>query len=319
MPQVQATARESAAPVAFDRPLRSARIDRARPERPPGLVLLQACRPAQWVKNALVVIAPAAAGVLGKAVVTSEVLATFVAFCLLSSATYLLNDVRDREQDRRHPRKRNRPVASGALSPVRALRAALVLGSLGLMISVLVRPAVALVALCYLGLTTSYSLWWRQVVVIDLFAVAGCFLLRAIAGGVAVDVRLSRSFLIVTSACALLLVAGKRYAEMRDARARAATRATLARYSAGFLRAVIAAAALLACIAYARWAFTRPEEGPWLELSMVPFAIWLGRYCMMLAAGAGQAPERLILRDRALLGLAGFWAALFFGGVYAWP
>jgi decaprenyl-phosphate phosphoribosyltransferase len=278
--------------------------------------VLRACRPRQWVKNALVVIAPAAAGVVTRPAVAAEVLEAFVAFCLLASATYLLNDVRDRERDRRHARKRKRPIAAGELSPRHAIRSAGLLAILGVALSVALRPALGVVAIGYLALTTSYSVWWRHIVVADVVAVAGGFLLRAVAGGVATDVPLSRSLLAVTSACALFLIAGKRYAELVNGDPGRAARTTLASYSRGPLRCVLAGMAVLGCLAYARWAFWRPEPGLWFELSIAPFMLWLGRYGMLLGAGAGEAPEELILRDPALLALGALWLMLFLGGVY---
>ena len=91
---------------------------------------------------------------------------------------------------------------------------------------------------------------------------------------------------------------------------------TLRRYSRRTLRRVLTGSAALGCVAYASWAFDRPGLGTWRELSIVPFVLWLGRYLMMLRAGAGEAPEELILRDRPLLALSFVWAALFTGGVY---
>jgi len=282
--------------------------------RPAWRALVGACRPRQWLKNALVVIAPAAAGTLSRPSEVAAVLGALVVFCLLASATYLVNDVRDRDRDRRHPRKRLRPVAAGELSPAAALRAAAAAAGLGLAMATLVRPGLALVALGYLALTTSYSLWWRHLVIADMVAIAGGFVLRAAAGGVAARVSLSASFLAVTSACALFVVAGKRYAELVAGREAAATRATLRRYSRGLLRAVLAGAALVASVAYLRWAFTR--AGVWIELSALPFVFWLGRYAAMVAAGHGEAPEELILRDPGLLWVGGAWALMLAAGIY---
>jgi decaprenyl-phosphate phosphoribosyltransferase len=290
-------------------------VGRGRP-RSPGDILLRACRPRQWLKNLLVALAPAAAGVLTRPGVIAEVAFAFGSFCLLSSATYLVNDVRDREQDRRHPRKRFRPVAAGELAPRGALRLAMVIAALGLAVAVAVRPMLGLVAIGYLTLTTSYSICWRRIVVADVVAVAGGFVVRAIGGGVATGIALSYSFLIVTSACALMIVVGKRYAELVGSGSRSPSRATLRRYSPGTLRRVLTGSAALGCVAYASWAFDRPGLGTWRELSIVPFVLWLGRYLMMLRAGAGEAPEELILRDRPLLALSFVWAALFTGGVY---
>ena len=111
----------------------------------------------------------------------AEAACAFTSFCLLSSATYLVNDVRDREQDRCHPRKRYRPVAAGELAPRGALRLATVIAALGLALAVAVRPMLGLVAIGYLTLTTSYSICWRRIVVADVVAVAGGFVVRAVA------------------------------------------------------------------------------------------------------------------------------------------
>ncbi len=279
-------------------------------------MLLRACRPKQWSKNLLVLAAPCAAGILTRPGVAVEVLAAFVAFCLLSSATYLINDVRDREQDRSHPDKRRRPVAAGELTPSAALWAAATMGLAGVAIATAVRPALGAVGCGYVALTVSYSLWWRRVVVADIVAISAGFVVRAVAGGVAVDVFLSRWFLLVTSWCAVFLVAGKRYAELNDVPVGACTRTTLRGYSAGCLRLLLLLAAAFASAAYAMWAFTRPGHGGWYVPSMVPFVLWLVRYRVLLGRGAGQAPEELILRDRVLLALSIAWALLFLGGVY---
>jgi decaprenyl-phosphate phosphoribosyltransferase len=280
-------------------------------------VLLRACRPRQWSKNLLVLAAPCAAGVIARPGVAVEVVAAFVVFCMLSSATYLINDVRDRDQDRQHPRKRARPVASGALSSRAAVVIATVLALGGLALATTVRPALGAVGCAYLVLTASYSLWWRRVVVADIVAVAAGFLLRAVAGGAATDVFLSRWFLLVTSFCAVFLVAGKRYAELIDGPPSALGRSTLRHYSSGSLRLLLAAAALSASVAYAAWALTRPQNGLWYELSMAPFVLWLARYAVLLGRGAGEAPEDLILRDRVLLALGVVWGFVFLASVYA--
>jgi len=284
--------------------------------RSPAQVLLRACRPRQWSKNLLVLAAPCAAGVIDRPRVAVQVAGAFLVLCLLSSATYLINDVRDREQDRRHPRKRLRPVAAGELAPRTALRVALALALVGVGLATAITPGLGAVACGYLALTASYSLWLRRIVVADVVAIAAGFVLRAIAGGVATDIYLSRWFVIVTACCAIYLVAAKRYAELREHAEPGPARATLRRYSLGHLRLTLLAAATMAAVAYTGWAFTRPSHVVWYGLSIAPFLLWLGRYAMLIGAGAGQAPEELILRDRTLLALTLAWTLLFLGGVY---
>jgi decaprenyl-phosphate phosphoribosyltransferase len=248
--------------------------------------------------------------VLGRPLVLWHVSGAFVCFCLLSSATYLLNDVRDRHQDRLHPRKRQRPVAAGELHPRGALRLAGVMASAGIVLALVVRPLVALIGISYLIVTTTYSIWLRRLVVVDILAVAAGFVLRTLAGSTAGGVGLSRPFLIVVSGCALFIVAGKRYAELG---APHPSRASLRRYSRPGLRLLLTAAAALACTAYAWWALARAPR----MLSLVPFVLWLARYRGLLRVGAGEAPEELVTGDRGLLALGALWAALFAYGIYA--
>ena len=260
--------------------------------------------------------APCAAGVIDRPLVAAQVGGAFLVLCLLSSATYLVNDVRDLEQDRLHSRKRLRTVAAGELSPRTALRVAAVLALVGISCATVIAPGLGVIACGYLALTASYSLWLRRVVVLDILVIAAGFVLRAIAGGVATDIYLSRWFIIVTASCAIYLVAAKRYAELREQNGSGPVRATLRRYSLGHLRLTLLAAASMAGVAYTGWAFTRPSHLVWYGLSIAPFLLWLGRYGSLIGAGAGQAPEELILRDRTLLALSVAWAFLFLGGVY---
>ena len=278
--------------------------------------VIAACRPRQWSKNALLVAAPLAGGVIADADVTVRVAAAIVAFCMLSSATYLLNDVRDVAQDRLHPRKRLRPIAAGTLGIRAALAVALGLAAAGLALAALVRLEFLAVGCGYLLLTAAYSLWLRHIVVIDILAIAAGFVLRAAAGGAAADVPLSRWFLVVTSCSAVFIVAGKRHAELFGQARDGLTRVTLLRYSARTLRAVMALAAAGTVVAYGIWAFRRPEHGPWYEVSIIPVVIWLARYAELVGRGAGEAPEDLILIDRALLALTVAWTALFVAGLY---
>jgi decaprenyl-phosphate phosphoribosyltransferase len=285
-------------------------------ERLSARALLRACRPGQWSKNLLVLAAPAAAGVIDRPEVAAQVAGAFVVLCLLSSATYLLNDVRDRRQDRLHPGKRTRPVAAGEISPRNALRAAVAIALVGVASASAMDLKLGAVACAYLAVTVSYSLWWRNIVILDILAIAAGFVLRALAGGVATDVYLSRWFVIVTASCAIFLVAAKRYAELREYAVRGPARATMARYSAEGLRLAMAGAAVVAGVAYTSWAFTRPSHLVFYGLSIVPLLSWLARYATLVAAGTGEAPEELVLRDRTLLALSVAWMVLFLGGVY---
>ncbi len=294
------------------------RADDVRASRFPVRALLRACRPRQWVKNVLVFAAPGAAGVLGDPGIPGKLALTFVSFCMLSSATYLLNDVHDRHEDRRHSRRRHRPVASGELSVGAAVAAALALALGGLGLAAFIRPELAAVGAGYLALTGCYTLWWRSVAVADIAAVAGGFVLRALAGGVATSVPVSRWFMLVTSFGALFLVAGKRYAELREGEQGAIQRASLRGYSAQYLRFVIGLAATVTVTAYCLWAFQRAHDHKlsWYELTIVPFVLWLLRYALLLDRGEGHTPEELVLGDGFLLSMSAAWLVIFVCGVY---
>jgi decaprenyl-phosphate phosphoribosyltransferase len=279
-------------------------------------VLLRACRPRQWSKNLLVFAAPCAAGVIDQPLLAARAAGAFLVMCLVSSAAYLVNDVRDREQDRLHPRKRSRPVAAGELSPRAGLLLATTLAIVGVGAGASIAPGLSLVACGYLVLTATYSLWLRHVVVADILAIAAGFVLRALAGGVATDIYLSRWFVIVTACCAVYLVAAKRYAELRERPPSDPGRATLRHYSLGGLRLTLLAAATLAAVGYTGWAFTRTSHVVWYGLSIAPLLLWLVRYANLIEAGAGQAPEELILGDRTLLTFGVAWGLLFLGGIY---
>jgi decaprenyl-phosphate phosphoribosyltransferase len=279
---------------------------------------VRACRPRQWVKNVLVVAAPGAAGILLRPDVAGKVVLTFVCFCALSSSTYLLNDVHDRFEDRHNPHKCNRPIAAGELSVRAAVTAALLLAFAGLTLAAAVRPALAGVGAGYLALTAGYTLWWRSVAVADIAAVAGGFVLRALAGGVATSVPVSRWFMLVTSFGALFVVVGKRYAELTGGGHVAPARASLREYSAPYLRFVLGLSATVTTTGYCLWAFQRAHSAKlsWYELTVIPFVLWLLRYALLLDGGEGQTPEDLALHDGFLLSMSAAWLAVFVCGVY---
>ncbi len=280
--------------------------------------LVRACRPRQWVKNVLVVAAPGAGGALGRPEIAGKIILAFVSFCALSSATYLLNDIRDRLEDAENPARSHRPIASGELPVKVAFAAAFALIAFGLGVALFVRPWLAVVGVAYLLLTGSYTLWWRSVAVADIAAVSGGFILRALAGGVATSVTVSRWFLLVTSFGALFLVTGKRYAELRQADGTRRMRAALRQYSERYLLFIAALSASVATTAYCLWAFQRSHQAKlsWYELTVIPFVLWLMRYGLLIDRGEGQAPEELITRDRFLLAMSVTWLVIFVVGVY---
>jgi decaprenyl-phosphate phosphoribosyltransferase len=278
-----------------------------------GLVKL--ARPKQWVKNVLVVAAPGAAGVLTEGEAAKDTAIAFVCFCLISSGTYYLNDALDAESDRLHPTKRRRPVASGVVPVGVAIAGGIVLPIVAIALSFLARPELALVLVAYLVLTVAYSTWLKHEAVLDLAAVAAGFVLRTIAGGVAVGVDISPWFLIVAGAGSFFMVTGKRHAELLELGDDATDiRPALEMYSHSFLAYVRALTSSVAVLAYCLWAFEvsdRVGDPAWFELSIVPFVLAILRYALLLEQGRGGAPEELVFSDRTLLVLGALWAVTF--------
>lgn len=272
---------------------------------------IRAMRPRQWVKNFLVVLAPLAGGVLFQPDVLEGVALAFVAFCLVSSAVYLLNDIRDVEEDKLHPKKRFRPIAAGELSiPVAAVMG-IVLGLAGLALGFWTAPALGVTLVVYVAIQILYSAVLKHLPVIDLAVVSSGFLLRAIAGGVAVAVPLSQWFLLVAAFGSLFMVAGKRYSELVSVGADAGTRKSLDRYSQSYLRFVWILAAVLVVTCYSLWAFENPGREPlgvpWTAISIAPFTLGMLQYALEVDAGQAGEPEDVVLHDHVLQGLGLIW------------
>lgn len=282
--------------------------------------LVDEARPKQWIKNVLVVAAPAAAGVLGQRGAIVDTAIAFVAFCLAASGTYYLNDAFDVEADRLHAKKRFRPIAAGDV-PVRTAQIIGVLLLLaGIGVGFLAGWKLPVVVTTYIIFTTTYSAWLKHVAVVDLGMVAAGFVLRLIAGAAAVDVPISVWFFIVGSFGSLFMVAGKRHAEFMELGSeRAGHRATLSEYSLEYLGYVRSVASGVAMVGYCLWAFeksTGVAGVPWYELSIVPFVLAILRYALLIERGDGGAPEELVLSDRPLQVMGVLWVVLVGIGLY---
>ncbi|WP_285732193.1 decaprenyl-phosphate phosphoribosyltransferase [Nocardiopsis sp. ATB16-24] len=269
--------------------------------------LLRACRPRQWLKNLLVLAAPAAAGALTRPETAATCLAVFVLFCVAASGTYLLNDAHDVHRDRAHPRKRHRPVASGDLPVPVAVTAGSVLCVAAPSASLLLDDiAPSLLLTGYVLLTLAYTHRLKDLVVVDLVAVAACHVLRAVAGGVAVGVPLTSWFVIVVSLAALLVVVGKREAELRAGgvgdEGAEAIRPALRGYTTDYLSQTRSMASGAMIVTYCLWALDQ-GDGPltlFHAVSIVPFIMLVLRYNLLVSRGVGEEPEEIALRDRPL-------------------
>jgi len=277
-------------------------------------------RPRQWVKNVLVFAVPVAAGGVLRPGVLVPTLVAFVALCLASSATYLVNDSRDINSDRTHPTMQFRPQAAGHLSRRTALVGASVLIVVALALALSTTRALALTVAAYLVLTLCYSLWLKSEPVIELALLTAGFLLRAIAGGAATGIAISNWFLIVAGFGSLFMAVGKRYSELLHQGPTTPTRASLAGYSPEFLRWASGVSASVAITAYCVWAFEVAARSsstlPWAQLSVIPFVLALLRYAVRIDAGDAEAPEEAVLGDRVLIGIGITWALIFALGAY---
>jgi len=274
--------------------------------------IVKALRPRQWVKNVLVFLAPIAA--LGDDRYTYDyrevlvhVLVAFVVFSLAASCVYLVNDARDVEADRAHPTKRFRPIAAGVVPEWLAYSLAVVLGVVSLVGSWLVTPDLALVIAVYIAIQLAYCFGLKHQPVIDICIVSSGFLIRAIAGGVAADVRLSQWFLLVMAFGSLFMAAGKRYAELQLAeRTGAKIRKSLESYTSSYLRFVWTLSATAMVVCYSLWAFERDgTDAGWFAVTIIPITVAILRYAVDVDGGMAGEPEEIVLKDRVvqLLGL----------------
>lgn len=310
----------------------TAGVDTGRKRQPPKNLadgMVKALRPKQWVKNVLVLAAPAAAGAdaLFHSRVLIDVALAFVVFCCAASAIYLINDARDVDADRAHPTKRFRPIAAGVL-PVGlayAMAVVLIIASVGLSFLATAGVELAIVMAVYIALQLGYCFGWKHMPVIDIALVSSGFMLRTMAGGVAAGIVLSQWFLLVAAFGSLFMASGKRYSEILLAeRTGAKIRKALEGYTPTYLRFVWTLAATAVVMSYTLWGFTLSNSvdgaaAVWYQVSMVPFTIAILRYAADVDRGNGGAPDEIALQDRALQILALLWLACIAIATYVIP
>ncbi len=276
--------------------------------------LLVALRPRQWTKNGLIFIALAFTLNLHQAELLARSVGAFLCFCALSSAGYLLNDVVDVEADRRHPIKRLRPVAAGLVSLPTALGLGSLLALAGVTGAFRLGPLFAALALAYVLLTALYSTTLKHIVLLDIFAIAGGFVLRAAAGAVAIDVPISPWLYIATLLGALLIALGKRRTEIHTLGEDAIVhRRNLESYSVEFIDQLMIVISSSALMTYALYTFSA-ENLPRSHSMMVTIPVvmyGLFRYLFLIRQGdVGGAPEDLLFRDKPLLVAVALWAVM---------
>ena len=283
--------------------------------------ILKEARPNQWTKNVLVFAAPGALGVLNQWESLWKTLVMFVAFCLVASGTYYWNDIQDVEQDRLHPKKKFRPIASGAIP----LNLARVIGTLllvgGPLLAAAVRVQAGGVIALYAILTIAYSTRLKHVALLDLAIVASGFVLRAMAGAAGTQAPMSNWFVLCTTFGSFFIVTGKRFAELVEMGENAgSTRASLKSYTVPYLRQVLVVSCTATVVTYCMWAFENStnsgESFPFHSLSIIPMVLALLRYLMVLENGGGGAPEEVFIRDRSLQFYGFVWILVYGLAVY---
>lgn len=270
-------------------------------------------RPHQWLKNGFVLVGPVFGRDQAVWATPLDVLLVLASFCLMSSAVYAANDVRDAEADRRHPVKRLRPVAAGEVSPRAALGLAAGLAAASLGLAAAVSGAAAACVLAYAALNAAYTLRVKDVPVLDVFAIAAGFMLRLLAGTAGLGIPPSQWLLLCGLMLALFLGFTKRRAELAAAGAQA--RGSLREYGSGLLVQLTSISAACAVLSYGL--YTMSEETSRVHgtsdlVYTVPFIVYgIFRYLYLVEArGAGQDTARDVLRDRHMLATLALWAGL---------
>ncbi|WP_301002430.1 decaprenyl-phosphate phosphoribosyltransferase [Capsulimonas corticalis] len=294
-------------------PLPTPLEDRPHKRRPVPLALLVAMRPKQWTKNLLVL-----AGLL----FTLDqhhpigdfrlVGLGFLLFCLLSSVVYLINDLVDRESDRRHPRKRRRPIACGDLPPNIAVGAAIAFGLIGIVGSVLLNPMFGAVAILYFLMTLGYSFYFKHIVIIDVLVLAAGFVLRAIAGVALIHAALSTWLILCTLMLALFLGLSKRRAELiaMEMSGTVGTRRILDEYTSGMLDQMIVIVTSTCLMSYSLYTVESQAATRHHYLMVtIPFVIYgIFRYLYLMHRHMlGESPDAIILEDRPTLINIALW------------
>jgi decaprenyl-phosphate phosphoribosyltransferase len=274
---------------------------------------LRVLRPAQWLKNLMLFFPPFLGGAMLQPGILSRGVVPFCAFCLASSATYLLNDVLDRHNDAQHPRKKNRPVACGTVSPRAALVMAGGLLGVSLVLALGVSGTFFLILLCYLVISTCYSLKLKELPLLDLFCIASGFLLRLEAGGEAFHIVISEWLFLSVFLLAVFLATGKRLGEKNSlGEGAGGHRKALLAYPEGFLQGTMYMTGGAVLVTYTQYVIIRHAM-----IYTVPLCCFgLLRFIMRVQAGQGGDPTESLLKDAPLFIVGLLWAAMIGWSVY---
>lgn len=302
---------------------------------------LRLLRPRQWTKNLAVYAAILFTGQLFYFPLFEKVSYGFLIFCAISSAIYIINDIFDIQKDKLHPFKKYRPLAHGDISKKSAIILAISLASISLIGSYLIAPPFFIITLSYLILQLSYTTVFKHLMILDILALAGGYILRVYAGEVVSGAHISAWLLLTTISLSLFLVIGKRKSELTLLRSHvgaqvAATRKTLSHYSEDLLNVYASIFATSTFISYALFTFLETPQGPplagflfphafsifiqkkWLMITIIPVVYGLMRYLQdIYEKHEGESPERVIFSDKQLLSALIIWAILVIVIIYS--
>lgn len=277
--------------------------------------LIETLRPQQWVKNGFIFAALIFSESLTRWDRCGKVLSAAVVFCLVSSATYVLNDILDAPEDRHHPRKRLRPIASGRVRPLPAAIAGAILGATGLVAAWRLNTSFFEIVAVYLALNVLYSTFLKRIALLDVFIVAAGFLFRVIAGGLVIEVAISPWLIVCTTLLALFIALSKRRHELVLLGRRASDhRAILADYSPYYLDQLIGIVTSATVVSYAMYTLSPDVKakfpGKRLELTIPLVLFGIFRYLHLIHhRDQGGNPTRSLFTDPVLLSVVLIWAA----------
>jgi len=286
--------------------------------------LVRLARPSHWIKNLFVFAALVFSRKVTEPAALGAALVAFVAFCLASSAIYALNDVLDRHEDARHPSKRRRPVASGETGAAAALGLSAVLAAASIGVALAVRTPFVLTVLAYLVLTAAYTVGLKRVAVLDVLVIALGFVIRAYAGGVAIDVWVSPWLVLCTLTLALFLGFAKRESERAALGAAAAETRPIewTIYDEKSLEHMMGVSAALAVVTYMLYTVS-PETiqrvgHQWMCLTVLPVVYAVFRFYRMAITGRATGPVEMVGRDPAFVAALVVWAGMVAALLFAW-
>lgn len=299
--------------------------------------ILRLLRPVHWVKNLSIFAALVFSGLLFEKSLFLRVFIAYLSFNFAASATYVFNDIFDAPKDRLHPRKKNRPIAKGTVSVTTAFAIAAGLGLLAILLSLSLSSLFTLVLMGYLLLQVAYSLYLKNLHIIDILIIASGFVIRVYSGAFVIDAHLSVWFLLCVISAALFLASGKRRAELRNVEIPGKTRESLSHYSRELLNSYVTMFGNAAWMSWALFTFFEPTQvstNLWLFLAeiskatainkllmvTIPVTIFgIMRYENLIFQGRAEAPEKLLLTDKPLVTSVVLWVVLVIFILYGAP